>query len=194
MTAKLFKGTWRAAALVVTLMLAPSCSYNKFTAQEEAIKAQFAQVDNQLQRRNDLIPNLVETVKGYAQQEKDVFGAIADARAKMAGAQTPADKIAAGNAESTALGRLFVVMEAYPQLKSNETFATLMSQLEGTENRLATERGRYNDLVREYDTSRKQFPANVTAKMFGFKEYPYYEVPKEAKGVPKIDFKKGGGG
>jgi LemA protein len=175
-------------------MLVPGCSYNKFTAQEEAIKAQFAQVDNQLQRRNDLIPNLVETVKGYAQQEKDVFGAIADARAKMAGAQTPADKIAAGNAESTALGRLFVVMEAYPQLKSNETFATLTSQLEGTENRLATERGRYNDLVREYDTSRKQFPANVTAKMFGFKEYPYYEVPKEAKGVPKIDFKKGGGG
>jgi LemA protein len=191
MTVKL-SGTWRAAALVATLMLVSGCSYNKFTAQEEAIKAQFAQVDNQLQRRNDLIPNLVETVKAYAQQEKDVFGAIADARAKMAGAQTPGDKIAAANAESTALGRLFVVMEAYPQLKSNETFATLMSQLEGTENRLSTERGRYNDLVRAYDTSRKQFPANITAKMFGFKEYPYYEVPKEAKAVPKVDFKKGG--
>jgi LemA protein len=191
MTSKRFTRSWHAAILVASLMLVSGCSYNKFTSQEEAIKAQFAQVDNQLQRRNDLIPNLVETVKAYAQQEKDVFGAIADARAKMAGASTPSEKIAAGNAESSALARLLVVAENYPQLKSNENFARLQDSLEGTENRLATERGRYNDLVREYDTSRKQFPANITAKMFGFKEYPYYEVPKEAKVVPKVDFGRG---
>src|SRR5580765_7265571 len=167
------------AVLTGTIWLGAGCSYNKFTTQEEAIKAQFAQVDNELQRRNDLIPNLVETVKGFAQQEKDVFGAIADARAKMAGATTPAEKIAAGNAEGSALARLLVVAENYPQLKSSENFARLQDSLEGTENRLTVARGRYNDLVREYDTSRKQFPANITAKMFGFKEYPYYEVPKE---------------
>jgi LemA protein len=193
MTAKLFARTWRAAVLVASLMLVSGCSYNKFTSQEEAIKGQFAQVDNELQRRNDLIPNLVETVKGFAQQEKDVFGAIADARAKMAGATTPAEKIAAGNAEGSALARLLVVAENYPQLKSSENFARLQDSLEGTENRLTVARGRYNDLVREYDTSRKQFPANITAKMFGFKEYPYYEVPKEAKVAPKVNFKKGGG-
>jgi len=191
MAMKLFSGGARAVVLVLALALVSGCSYNKFTSQEEAIKAQFAQVDNQLQRRNDLIPNLVETVKAYAQQEKYVFGAIADARAKMAGASTPSEKIAAGNAESSALARLLVVAENYPQLKSNENFARLQDSLEGTENRLATERGRYNDLVREYDTSRKQFPANITAKMFGFKEYPYYEVPKEAKVVPKVDFGRG---
>jgi len=184
----------RAAALIAAVSLISGCSYNKFTSQEEAIKAQWAQVENQLQRRNDLIPNLVETTKGYAQQEKDVYGAIADARAKMAGAQTPSDKIAAANAETSALGRLFVVVENYPQLKSNETFARLMDELAGTENRLSTERMRYNDRVREYDTARRQFPANLTAKMFGFKEYPYFEAPADAKAVPKVDFSKKGGG
>jgi LemA protein len=191
MASRLFAGAWRSVVVVVALAVASGCSYNKFTAQEESIKAQFAQVDNQLQRRNDLIPNLVATVQGIAQQEKDVFGAIADARAKMAGASTPTEKIAAGNAEGSALARLLVVAEAYPQLKSNENFARLQDSLENTENRLAIERMRYNDLVKEYDTSRKQFPANITAKMFGFKEYPYYEVPKEAKVVPKVNFGKG---
>jgi LemA protein len=166
------------------------CSYNKFTAQQEAIKAQWSQVENQLQRRNDLIPNLVETVKGYATQEQTVFGAIAEARAKMAGAQTPTDRIAAANAETSAIGRLLVVMEAYPQLKSDAQFARLMDELANTENRLAVERMRYNDRVREYDTARRQFPSNVTAKMFGFTEYPYFEVPADAKAVPKVNFGK----
>ncbi len=166
------------------------CSYNKFTTQEEAIKAQWGQVENQLQRRNDLIPNLVETVKGYAAQEKEVFGAIADARAKMAGAQTPADKIAAANLESSALSRLLVVVENYPNLKSDARFAALQDELVGTENRLATERMRYNEKIQEYDTARRKFPANITAKMFGFKEYPYYTAPPEAKAVPKVNFGK----
>src|SRR5687768_14447901 len=178
--------------LVVAVIAAAmsGCSYNRFTTQEEAIKAQWAQVENQLQRRSDLIPNLVETTKGFAQQEKDVFGAVADARAKMAGATTPAQKIDAANQESSALARLLVVVENYPQLKSDATFARLMDELAGTENRLAAERMRYNERVQEYNTTRRRFPSNVTAKMFGFKEYPYFEAPTDAKGAPKVDFKK----
>jgi LemA protein len=178
------------AAVVVVLGLTSGCSYNKFSTQEEAITGQWAQVENQLQRRNDLIPNLVETVKGVAQQEQAVFGAIADARARMAGARTPEEKIAAANAETSALGRLFVVVENYPQLRSNEQFARLMDELAGTENRLSTERMRYNDRVREYNTARRRFPANVTAGIFGFKEHPYFEAPADAKAVPKINFVK----
>lgn len=179
------------AAIVVLLsagLVGSGCSYNTFTTQEEAIKAQWAQVENQLQRRSDLIPNLVETVKGFAQQEKDVFGQIADARAKMAGATTPAQKIEAGNAESSALARLLVVMEAYPQLKSDATFMRLMDELSGTENRLTTERMRYNEAVQAYNTLRRKFPSNVTASIFSFEEYPYYEVPDSAKVTPKVNF------
>ncbi len=166
------------------------CSYNRFTTQEEAIKGQWAQVENQLQRRSDLIPNLVETTKGFAQQEKDIFTAVADARAKMAGATTPAQKIDAANQESSALARLLVVVENYPQLKSDATFARLMDELAGTENRLSTERGRYNDRVKEYNTDRRKFPGNVTAKMFSFAEYSYFEVAADAKAVPKVNFGK----
>ncbi|GMV22117.1 MAG: hypothetical protein AMXMBFR57_20660 [Acidimicrobiia bacterium] len=164
------------------------CSYNTFTSQEEAIKAQWAEVENQLQRRTDLIPNLVETVKGFAQQEKDVFTAIADARSKMAGATTPAQKIDAANAESSALARLLVVMENYPQLKSDATFMRLMDELSGTENRLATARMRYNERVQAYNTLRRQFPSNITASMFSFEEYPYWEVPDSAKTAPTVNF------
>ena len=181
----------RLAALAVALAIVSGCSYNKFTANEEAIKAQWAQVENQLQRRNDLIPNLVESVKGFAAQESSVFGAIADARAKMAGAQTPTEKISAANAETSALGRLFVVVENYPNLKSDAQFARLMDELAGTENRLSVERMRYNDKVREFETLRRQFPSNVTAKLFGFKEnHPYFQAPADARAVPKVDFKK----
>jgi LemA protein len=186
--------TWQralsVALMAVALYATTGCSYNKFTTQEEAIKAQWGQVENQLQRRHDLIPNLVETVKGFAQQERDVFQSVADARAKMAGATTPAEKIAGANAESSALARLLVVVEAYPQLKSDANFARLQDELAGTENRLATERMRYNERVQEYNTQRRKFPSNVTAKMFGFKEYPYFEAPADAKGAPKVDFKK----
>jgi LemA protein len=164
------------------------CSYNRFVDQEEAIKAQWAQVENQLQRRNDLIPNLVETTKGIAQQEKDVFGQIAESRAKLAGAQTPEDRMEAANQQSSALSRLLVVVENYPQLRSNETFNRLMDELSGTENRLAVERMRYNEAVQAYNTSRRQFPANVTAGIFGFKEYPLFKAPPEAQKVPRVDF------
>ena len=179
---------FQVVAFVFMAWTVSGCSYNTFTTQEEAIKAQWGQVENQLQRRNDLIPNLVETVKGYAAQEKDVFTAIADARAKMAGATTPTDKIAAANAESSALSRLLVVVENYPQLKSNENFMRLQDELAGTENRLSTERMRYNERIQEYNTSLRKFPANMTAKIFGFKQYPYFDAPTTAEAVPKVNF------
>jgi LemA protein len=164
------------------------CSYNRFTGTEEAIKAQWGQVQNQLQRRNDLIPNLVETTKGFAQQEKDVFTAVAASREKLAGARTPEETIKAANEQSAALARLLVVVENYPQLKSDATFMRLMDELSGTENRIATERMRYNERIQEYNTLRRRFPSNVTAKMFGFKEYPYFEAPPATQQAPKVDF------
>ena len=166
------------------------CSYNKFTTQEEAIKGAWGEVNNQLQRRNDLIPNLVETVKGYATQEKEIFTRIADSRAKLGGAKTPAETIEAANEQSSALSRLLVIVENYPNLKSDAQFRQLMEQLEGTENRITVARGRYNERIQEYNTTRRKFPSNVTAKMFGFKEYPYFEVPPEARQAPKVDFSK----
>src|SRR5437773_9156435 len=176
--------------LVAVAMPLTGCSYNKFVSQEEAVKAQWAQVENQLQRRNDLIPNLVETVKGYAQHEASVYKDIADARSRLLAAKTPEESIAAANQQTSALGRLLAVVENYPQLKANEQYNRLMDELAGTENRLAVERMRYNEKVREYNTSRRQFPANLTAKVFGFKEYPFFQAPAEAKQVPKVTFTK----
>lgn len=176
------------AGLVVATGASSGCSYNRFVSEEETVKAQWAQVDNQLQRRNDLIPNLVESTKGFAQQERDVFQAIADSRARLAGAQTPEQRIQAANEQSSALARLLVVVENYPELKSSQTFARLMDELSGTENRIAVERMRYNEAVQKYNTSRRQFPANITATVFGFDEYPLYQVPESAKVAPKVDF------
>src|SRR5438034_5281897 len=187
------KMTRRTAVLIgIGLLAMPlgGCSYNKFVGQEEAIKAQWAQVENQLQRRNDLIPNLVETVKGYAQHEESVYKDIADARSRLLAAKSPEETIAAANQQTSALGRLLAVVENYPQLKANEQFNRLMDELAGTENRIAVARKRYNDKVQEYDTKRGQFPANMTAKMFGFKEHPYFQAPPEAKQAPKVNFTK----
>ena len=179
------------ALVIAAASTSSGCSYNRFVSQEESIKTQWSQVENQLQRRNDLIPNLVETTKGIAQQEKDVFGQIADSRAKMAGAQTPEQTIQAANEQSSALARLLVVVENYPQLRSSESFNRLMDELSGTENRIAVERMRYNERVQEYNTSRRQFPSNVTASLFGFKEYPLFNAPTAAEQVPKVNFGKG---
>ena len=166
------------------------CSYNKFVGQEEAVKAQWAQVQNQLQRRNDLIPNLVETVKGYASHEEGVFKEIAESRSRLLNAKSPEESIAAANAQTNALGRLLVVVENYPNLKANEQFNGLMDELSGTENRIATERMRYNEKVQEYNTSRRRFPANITAKLFSFKDYPFFEAPPSATQAPKVNFSK----
>ena len=173
-------------ALVATTL--SGCSYNKFTSQEEAIKGAWGEVQNQLLRRNDLIPNLVETVKGFAAQEKEIFTRVAQSREKLAGARTPAETIEAANEQSSALSRLLVVVENYPQLKSDANFQRLMDELAGTENRIAVARGRYNERIKEYNTTRRRFPSNVTAKIFGFEEYPYFEAPKEAQAAPKVNF------
>ena len=180
-----------AAALILALASMPltGCSYNRFVGQEEAIKAQWAQVENQLQRRNDLIPNLVETVKGYATHEEGVYKEIAEARAKLLAAKSPEESIQAANQQTSALGRLLAVVENYPQLRANEQFNRLMDELSGTENRIAVERMRYNEKIQEYNTARRQFPSNLTAKMFGFREYPLFQAPADAKQVPKVNFK-----
>ena len=182
--------TRRAALLGIVLAatVLSGCSYNRFVSQEEAVKAQWAQVQNQLQRRNDLIPNLVETVKGYASHEKEVFQQIAESRAKLSGAQTPADTMAAANQQSAALARLLVIVEQYPNLKANEQFNRLSDELAGTENRIAVERMRYNERVQEYNTSRRQFPGVITAKIFSFQDYPLFEAPESARQVPKVSF------
>jgi LemA protein len=179
-------------ALAVAAVASSGCSYNSFVGQEEGIKAQWAQVENQLQRRNDLIPNLVESVKGIMQQEQEVFGRIADSRAKLAGAATPEQRMQAANEQSAALARLLVVMENYPQLKSNESLARLMDELSGTENRIAVERMRYNEKVQAYNTLRRSFPSNVTAGLFGFKEHALFDAPKEAESVPRVNFGRSG--
>lgn len=177
--------------VVVVLLMLGGCvvgNYNQLVSRKEAVSNKWAQVDNQLQRRGDLIGNLVESAKGIAGQEQAVFGAIANARAQMAGARTPEQGIAAGQAMDGALGRLLVVVENYPQLKSDQAFMQLMDELAGTENRLATERMRFNEEVRGYNVLVKRFPMNFFAGFFGFKDSPYYPVPEAAKAVPKVDF------
>lgn len=181
--------TW--AVVAVLLLGVGGClvgNYNRLVTTKEAVDQRWAQVDNQLQRRNDLIGNLVESVKGTALQEQQVFGQIADARAKMAGAGSPEQRIAAGQAMDGALSRLLVVVENYPQLKSNEAFLQLMDELAGTENRLATERMRYNQEVQGFNVMVKRFPTNLYAAAFHFKEAPYYQIQEAARTAPKVDF------
>ena len=189
------KGTRLVLLIVAVLVLGggmAACStYNRFTAQEEGVKTAWSEVENQLQRRSDLIPNLVETVKGFAQQERDVIDSVTKARAQMAGARTPEERIAAGNAESSALARLLVVVENYPQIKSDQNFLRLQDALEGTENRLATARRRYNEAAQPFNTALRRFPGNILARMFGFAERPYFEAPADAKTNPKVDFNRG---
>src|ERR1700751_5642509 len=162
---------------------------NTLVSKNEAVKAAWSQVDIVLQRRADLIPNLVETVKGYAQQEQTVFGDIAKARSQLLSAGTPQDKIAANNQLDGALGRLLVVVENYPQLKSNENFLRLQDELAGTENRIAVERKRYNDTLQDYNTYVQQFPASLFASWAGFKPNDaYFKASEGSREAPKVNF------
>lgn len=162
---------------------------NQMVIKREAVNAAWSQVDVVLQRRADLIPNLVETVKGYAVQEQTVFGDVAAARAALLGAKTPADKIAANGQLDTALGHLLLIVENYPQLKSNENFMRLQDELAGTENRIAVERRRYNDAVQDYNTYIGLFPNNVVASLAGFKRNDaYFKTEEGARQVPKVNF------
>jgi LemA protein len=155
---------------------------------DEGVKAAWAQVENQLQRRYDLIPNYVETVKGYAAHEKEVFVTVTEARSKVAGAGTINEKIQANNALSSALSRLLLVVERYPELKANTNFIRLQDELAGTENRIAVERRRFNETVRVYNTKIRTFPTNIIAGMFGFEKAAFFEVPKERQEAPKVKF------
>jgi len=162
---------------------------NTLVAKDQAVKAAWSQVDIVLQRRADLIPNLVATVKGYAQQEVTVFGDIAKARSALLSAQTPADKIAANGQLDGALGRLLLVVENYPQLKSNENFMRLQDELAGTENRIAVERKRYNDTLQDYNTYVLQFPNSLYAGWAGFKQNPaYFQASEASRATPTVDF------
>lgn len=162
---------------------------NEMVRKNEAINAAWAQVDNVLQRRADLIPNLVQTVKGFAAHEETVFGDIAAARAAMIGAKTPAEKIAANGQLDSALERLLVVVENYPQLKSNENFLRLQDELAGTENRIAVERQRYNETIQDYNTYVSTFPNSLFAGWAGFKRNEnYFKAPEAARSVPKVEF------
>jgi LemA protein len=165
---------------------------NQMAIKREAVNAAWAQVDVVLQRRADLIPNLVETVKGYAVQEQTVFGAIAQARAALIGARTPTDKIAANGQLDSALARLLVIVENYPQLKSNENFMRLQDELAGTENRIAVERRRYNEVVQDYNTYIVLFPNSLVASMSGFtRNDAYFKTEDGARQAPKVNFDYG---
>ncbi len=161
--------------------------YNGLVKMEKAIEGQWAQVENQYQRRFDLIPNLVNSVKGMMKQEQEVFGKIAEARTHYAGARTLEEKVGAANQVESALARLLVIMENYPQLKSAENVQTLMIQLEGTENRISVERGRFNDRVQEYNIRIKQFPGNILAPMFGFSAKEFFGAAAGAEVAPKVE-------
>jgi LemA protein len=162
---------------------------NTLVAKNEAVKAAWSQVDIVLQRRADLIPNLVETVKGYAQQEQTVFGDIAKARSALLSAGSPQEKIAANGQLDGALGRLLLIVENYPQLKSNENFLRLQDELAGTENRIAVERKRYNDTLQDYNTYVQQFPHNIFAAWAGFKpNEAYFTASEGSRQAPKVNF------
>jgi len=162
--------------------------YNGMVRQNEVVTNAWAQVKVVLQRRMDLIPNLVETVKGYAAHEKEVFENVAAARSKLAGAATPAEASAANAGLSSALGRLLAIAENYPQLKANENFIRLQDELAGTENRIAVERRAYNEAVRVFNASIKSFPNNIIAGMFHFTARDYFEADEAAKEAPKVKF------
>jgi len=163
-------------------------TYNTLVAMDEGVKGAWAQVENQLQRRYDLIPNYVETVKGYAAHEKEVFLKVTEARSKVGRAGPISEKIAANNELSSALARLLVVVERYPDLKANTNFIRLQDELAGTENRIAVERRRFNETVRVFNTKIRSFPTNLIAGMLGFEKATFFEVPEERQEAPKVTF------
>lgn len=183
------KRIWAVVAILVVIILAVGIGqYNGLVSRQEEVENQMSNVQVQLQRRSDLIPNLVNTVKGYAKHETEVYEAVADARARMAGAATPDEMVEADGELTQALGRLFAVAEAYPQLNSNENFLELQDQLEGTENRISTARRDYNETVKSYNTKIRSFPTNLFAKILGFDKYELFQASAEAQNAPDVNF------
>lgn len=192
MSAKSKAGCFGGVAVVVILALIMGSWYvnarNSIIVLDEDIDAAWAEIDNQLQRRSDLIPNLVNTVKGFAAQEQEVFSNIADARARLAGAGSVSETAESYNELQGALSRLLVISENYPELKSNENFIRLQDELAGTENRIAVARKRYNDQVRLYNRKVRQFPGSIIAGSMGFEARDYFEIDESARSTPKVDF------
>lgn len=182
------KTLWVVIAVVAVVLLYGWSAYNGFVGKNEAVDGQWAQVETSYQRRFDLIPNLVESVKGIMAQEQEVFGKLAEARTRYAGAVTVDEKAAAATQVESALGRLLVIIENYPNLRSVESVTNLMAELAGTENRVSVERRRFNDAVRELNVSVKRFPGNVVASIFGFGERAYFEAAEGAANVPRVEF------
>lgn len=185
------KGTKIAIGVViglVILILPLVSSYNSLISEESNVDLAWSQVESQLQRRNDLIPNLVNSVKGAMGNEQAVFGAIADARAGVSSADTMEESIEANNKMNTAVSKLLVSVEAYPELKSNENVTGLMDELAGTENRIAVERGRFNEEVQGYNNKVRRFPTSIIAGMTGFEKKPYFEAAEGAEVAPTVDF------
>lgn len=178
--------------VVLVIVLMGACGgvgrYNRFVTANEQIDAAWAQVENVLQRRSDLIPNLVATVQGFAEQERVVFTQVSDARSRLAGATTPAEAANANAGLTSALGRLLAISENYPELRSNENFIRLQDELAGSENRIVVERQRYNDAVRVFRTDVRQFPNNLYAGVFGFDDREYFEADEAAAQVPQVEF------
>jgi LemA protein len=180
----------------IAFVLGATCvsRYNRLVGQEEGIDGAWAQVENVLQRRADLVPNLVETVKGYAAHEREVFKEVADARSRLLAAHGPAEAGEANQGLGAALGRLLALSERYPDLKANQNFLNLQDELAGTENRIAVERRRYNEAVRMYNANIRTFPTNLWASMFGFESRQYFEATEGAGKAPSVDFTPLGAG
>ena len=177
------------AVVIVVVAIGMVSMYNGIVVKHETITAKWAQVESQLQRRLDLIPNLVNSVKGYAAHEKTVFEDVTKARSAWTGAGTMDDKVKAASQMDSALSRLLLVVENYPQLKADETFLKLMDELSGTENRIAVERMRYNESVKDYNVTVRQFPANIVANMFGYKRATeYFKAEERVKTAPEVKF------
>lgn len=176
--------------LGVILMTTAFGSYNSLVTLNEGVESAKADIQTQLQRRSDLIPNLVNTVKGYAAQEEEIFTAIADARAKLSGGSSVADMAAADGELTSALNRLMVVVENYPELKSDQQYTALMDELAGTENRITVARGNYNSKATDYNSKIKRFPTMITAAMFGFRPADYFQADAGAQSAPVVDFSK----
>jgi|TARA_Y100000310_G_scaffold344346_2_gene456632 LemA protein len=179
---------WIIVGILVILVLWTVGTYNSLIGLDNGVEEKWAQVENQYQRRADLIPNLINTVKGFAAQEKDIFLEVTKLRSQWAGASSRNEKLAAAKGLDSGISKLLLVAENYPQLKSNENFLALQSQLEGTENRVATERKRYNEIVRKFNVKIKRFPSNIIAGMMGYEKKDYFESDEGSETVPKVEF------
>lgn len=182
------KTVWIIVAVVAVLIIGAVSSYNNLVNMSETVNGKWSQIENQLQRRTDLIPNLVNTVKGYAVHEQQAIQAVADARAKLGGAQGPNAKAEANGELNTALSRLLVIVENYPNLKADKNFRALMDELSGTENRIAVARKDYNESVQLYNTTIRSLPASLFAKLYGFNSMEYFKADEGAKQAPQVKF------